>query len=207
MLSFSSLSQIPSSPLPLTISHFFPSLMFFLYISSCATRYDPEGPLFLPYLCKGDPPFSRALFHTSFIPLCSSFFSCLIFPPLFSMTSAFICCQALSILLDRDAPVPQPHIYLGNSRADDSPGCQCAAPGLPSGWFCISPAPDRSVKEVGGKQTGGCSCLTRCSIRAPWSPAAAQRCMRLPVCTWKKSWGCVDSSIPGSGRAPRTGQC
>lgn len=207
MLSFSSLSQIPS-PILLPIYLFSP----FLYVSPSFTFLPPvellwsRGMTFLALLCKGDPPFSRAHSHTSFILLCSSFFSCFIFFRLLSMPSAFICCQVLSVLLDRHVPVPQPHIYLGNLRTDDSPGSQCAAPSLSSWLFCVSPVPDRSVKEVGGKEIGGCYCLTWCG--SPVEPCCSPEvCMQLPVCPWKKSWGCVDSSIPGSGHAPRTGQC
>lgn len=148
MLSFSSLSQIPSSPLPLPISFFPPYFTFLL-------------PLRFFFLCN--PQWSRGthflalslqrrstLQPCTFPYLCSSFFFFLhYFSLLLSMPSAFTCSQAC-VLHDKDIPAPQPHIYLGNLGADDIPGCQCAAPNLPLGWSGVSPEQDRSVKEVGG---------------------------------------------------------
>lgn len=119
------------------------------------------------------------LFHSA-IP----FFSCLIYFLLLPMPSAFTCCQALSVLLGRDMPVPQPHIYLGNSRAEDIPGCPCAAPSLPSEWFCVSPVQDRGAKEVGGHEFRGCYCLTETAavplpaLLQPWGVYAAA-CLHL----------------------------
>lgn len=155
-----------------------PSFMFLLplcFFFQC-NRYDPEGPLFLPCLCKGDPPFTCTFPYLFYSILLFFFFLPYFFSLLFSMPSAFTCCQALSVPLDRDVPAPQPHIYLGKSKADDSTGCQCAAPSLSSGWFCVSPAPDRSVKEVGGKEIGGSYCINI----AYWPGAAAVPRRALP---------------------------
>lgn len=81
----------------LLLLYLFPSLFFpltlrfsFLYVSSsCATHNDPEGLIFSPCLCKGDPHFSRALFRIS--ALLFFFFSCIIFH------FFFLCLQPLPV--------------------------------------------------------------------------------------------------------------
>lgn len=149
MLFFPSLSQIPSSPLPLPISCFSSSI----YVSPSFTFPLPLHPhtmqrdhvAYLALSLQKSFPIQPCTFPSSFS---STLLVLLFFPYFFFFPSSSFCAFCLHLfpglskafLLDGDVPAPQPHIYPEKTRAEDSPGCRCAVPSLPPGWSHVPPA-------------------------------------------------------------------
>lgn len=188
MLSLSSLSQIPFSPLPLPISFSPPSL----YVSLSFTFLLPVQPAMIQRDSFSHPVSANEIYTSAMhfsISLLFFFFSCFIFH------FFFLCLQ----------PLPVASLVF----------CMTGTCLLPSPWGTWEQMTTLAVNVLPQIPPRGDSVspqsrteMLRRLVDRNWRmllPDPVQE--QCPAQTWKKSWGCVDSSIPGSGRAPCAGQC